>query len=120
MVISISLPDIVYVYLAYAQTASLNLISTCIFVEQFGYGFGFTAYMLYLIYYSQGKHQTAHYAFCTGLMALSMMVPGMIAGYLQEWLGYAQFFWLVMVCTGLTFLVSICLKIDPDFGKKKK
>ncbi|MBQ1973904.1 MAG: MFS transporter [Paraprevotella sp.] len=120
MVISISLPDIVYVYLAYAQTTSLNLISTCIFVEQFGYGFGFTAYMLYLIYYSQGKHQTAHYAFCTGLMALSMMLPGMIAGYLQESLGYTHFFWLVMVCTGLTFLVSICLKIDSEFGKKKR
>lgn len=120
MVWSITLPDIVYVYLSVSQTQSIPMISACLFVEQFGYGFGFTAYMLYLIYYSQGRHQTAHYAFCTGVMALSMMLPGMVAGDLQEWLGYSNFFIAVMISCVLTVGVAALLRIDPDFGKKKK
>lgn len=118
MVWSITLPDLVYVYLSLSQTQSIPVISLCLFVEQFGYGFGFTAYMLYLIYYSRGQHQTAHYAFCTGFMALSMMLPGMIAGQLQEWLGYSHFFIAVMGCCVLTVWVATLLRIDADFGKK--
>ncbi len=118
MVWSITLPDLVYVYLSVSQTQSIPVISLCLFTEQFGYGFGFTAYMLYLIYYSRGKKQTAHYAFCTGLMALSMMLPGMIAGELQERLGYSHFFLLVMACCVLTVWVTAMLKIEADFGKK--
>ena len=84
MVWAISLPDLVYVYLSYIQPDSLYLINICIFIEQFGYGFGFTAYMLYLIYFADGEHKTAHYAICTAFMALGMMIPGMAAGWLQE------------------------------------
>ena len=118
MVWAISLPDVVYVYLSYAQPDSLWIISSCIFVEQLGYGFGFTAYMLYLIYYSQGTHQTAHYAICTAFMALGMMLPGMVAGTLQEWMGYRAFFLWVMVCCLATFGATALLRIDPGFGKK--
>lgn len=119
MVWAISLPDIVYVYMSYALPSNLWLISSCIFVEQFGYGFGFTAYMLYLIYFSQeGKHKTAHYAICTAFMALGMMLPGMIAGWMQETLGYQLFFIWIMICTLATFGVTALLKIDPEFGKK--
>lgn len=118
MVWSISLPDIVYVYLSYAQPDSLFIINSCIFIEQLGYGFGFTAYMLYLIYFSQGKQQTAHYAICTAFMALGMMLPGMAAGWLQEILGYQHFFIWIMLCCLATFIVSFFLKIDPAFGKK--
>lgn len=118
MVWSISLPDIVYVYLSYAQPDSLFIINSCIFIEQLGYGFGFTAYMLYLIYFSQGKQQTAHYAICTAFMALGMMLPGMAAGWLQETLGYQHFFIWIMLCCLATFIVSFFLKIDPTFGKK--
>ncbi len=118
MVWSISLPDIVYVYLSYAQPDSLFIINSCIFIEQLGYGFGFTAYMLYLIYFSQGKQQTAHYAICTAFMALGMMLPGMAAGWLQETLGYQHFFIWIMLCCLATFIVSLFLKIDPAFGKK--
>ncbi len=118
MVWSISLPDIVYVYLSYAQPDSLFIINSCIFIEQLGYGFGFTAYMLYLIYFSQGKQQTAHYAICTAFMALGMMLPGMAAGWLQETLGYQHFFIWIMLCCLATFIVSFFLKIDPAFGKK--
>lgn len=120
MVWAISLPDIVYVYLSYVQPSSLVIINACIFVEQLGYGFGFTAYMLYLIYYAQGSHQTAHYAICTAFMALGMMLPGMMAGWLQELVGYPHFFLWIMCCCLVTFAVSALLKIDPDFGKKKK
>lgn len=118
MVWAISLPDLVYVYLSYAQPDSLWVISSCIFVEQLGYGFGFTAYMLYLIYYSQGEQRTAHYAICTAFMALGMMLPGMVAGKLQELMGYEHFFIWVMVCCVATFAVTALLKIDPAFGKK--
>lgn len=118
MVWSISLPDIVYVYLSYAQPDSLFIINSCIFIEQLGYGFGFTAYMLYLIYFSQGKQQTAHYAICTAFMALGMMLPGMAAGWLQEILGYQHFFIWIMLCCLATFIVSFFLRIDPAFGKK--
>lgn len=119
MVCSITLPDIVYVYLSYSLTSNLMIINICVFLEQFGYGFGFTAYMLYLIYYSQGEFKTSHYALCTALMALSMMIPGLFAGALQEAVGYRTFFIIVMGSCLLTFLVSFFLKIDPEFGKKK-
>ena len=119
MVCAITLPDLVYVYLSYALPSNLLIINICIFIEQFGYGFGFTAYMLYLIYYSQGEHKTSHYALCTAFMALSMMIPGLFAGALQEAVGYQLFFIIVIIACSLTFIVSHFLKIDADFGKKK-
>ena len=118
MVWAISLPDLVYVYLSYMQPSSLLLVNTCVFIEQFGYGFGFTAYMLYLIYFADGEHKTAHYAICTAFMALGMMIPGMAAGWLQEVMGYQMFFIWIMICTLATFGVTALLKIDPQFGKK--
>ena len=119
MVMAITIPDLVYVYLSYALPSSLLIINICIFLEQFGYGFGFSAYMLYLIYYSQGEHKTAHYALCTAFMALSMMIPGLFAGALQEAVGYQAFFLIVVGCCAMTYIVSALLKIDPEFGKKK-
>ena len=119
MVMAITIPDIVYVYLSCALPTNLIVINICIFLEQFGYGFGFSAYMLYLIYYSQGEHKTAHYAICTAFMALSMMIPGLFAGALQESVGYQGFFLIVILSCLITYLVSSLLKIDPEFGKKK-
>ena len=118
MVMAITLPDVVYVYLSYVLPSSLFVVNACVFVEQFGYGFGFTAYMLYLIYYSRGEFKTAHYAFCTAFMALSMMIPGLFAGALQELVGYRYFFIIVMACCAVTFIVTAFLKVDSDFGKK--
>ncbi len=120
MVCAITLPDLVYVYLSYALPSSLLAINACVFVEQFGYGFGFTAYMLYLIYYSQGTYQTSHYALCTALMALSMMLPGLVAGWLQEAVGYQWFFIIVVACCAVTFAVSAFIKVDPAFGRMEK
>ena len=119
MVCAITLPDLVYVYLSYAQPDSMFIINSCVFIEQFGYGFGFTAYMLYLIYFSEGNHKTAHYAICTGFMALGMMLPGMVAGWLQETIGYQHFFVWTIICCLVTFVITAFLKIDPQFGKKK-
>lgn len=120
MVWAITLPDIIYVILSIMLPQNILLISSAIFIEQFGYGFGFTAYMLFMLYFCQnsGANQTSHYAICTGFMALSMMLPGMVAGYLQQWLGYTAFFILVMVCCLLTVVVAKIVKIDPFFGKK--
>ena len=106
MVLAISVPDAVYVLLSYTPSPSLFFINVCIFIEQFGYGFGFTAYMLFLIHFSDGPHQTAHYAICTAFMALGMMLPGMVAGYIQEAIGYRHFFLWIMACTLATFLVT--------------
>lgn len=119
MVWAISLPDIVYVYLSYMQPSNLYLISSCLFFEQLGYGFGFTAYMLFLIYYARGTHETSHYAIATAFMAAGMMLPGMLSGVLQEWMGYRGFFLWIMACCAVTFVVSAFLKIDKDFGKKQ-
>jgi PAT family beta-lactamase induction signal transducer AmpG len=120
MVACITVPDLVYVYLSYLNTASMWIITSCVCLEQLGYGFGFTAYMLYLVYYAQGERQTAHYALCTGLMALGMMLPGMVSGWLQESVGYRTFFLIVMACCLVTVGVSALLRIDPEFGKKQK
>ena len=119
MVCAITIPDLVYVYMSYAMPSSLLVVNICVFFEQFGYGFGFTAYMLYLIYYSQGEYKTSHYALCTALMALSMMIPGLFAGALQEAVGYRMFFIIVMAFCIVTFIVSRLVKIDPEFGKKQ-
>ena len=119
MVCAITIPDLVYVYMSYAMPDSLLVVNICVFFEQFGYGFGFTAYMLYLIYFSQGEYKTSHYALCTALMALSMMIPGLFAGALQEAVGYRTFFIIVMVFCSVTFVVSRLVKIDPEFGKKQ-
>lgn len=115
---SMSLTCLTFVYLSYVPTHSLTVINICVFIEQFGYGFGFTAYMLYLIYFSEGTHKTAHYAICTGFMALGMMLPGMAAGWLQETIGYRHFFIWTMICCAATIGVCAFLKIDPSFGKK--
>lgn len=117
-VLAIHLPDLVFVWLAWAQPSGIALISTAIFVEQFGYGFGFTAYMLYMIMVSDGPHKTAHYAICTGLMALGMMLPGMFAGALQERLGYLHFFVWVLAATVPGFFVAALIRVDPAFGKR--
>lgn len=118
MVVAISLPDIVYVYMSAMLPDNITIISGCIFIEQLGYGFGFTAYTLYMIYFAQGKYPTAHFAISTAFMSLGMMLPGMISGRIQEWLGYENFFIWVMACTVVTFAVSALIKIDTQFGRK--
>ena len=119
MVAAISVPDLVYVYLSWFPTQNMALVSTCIFIEQMGYGFGFTAYTLFLMYFARGEHQTSHYAISTGIMALGMMLPGMISGMLQESMGYRTFFIWVIACCAVTCVVSALIKYEPDFGKKQ-
>ena len=119
MALALTLPCLSFVFLAAIQPSNIYLISSCVALDQFGYGFGFTAYMLYLIYFSEGEFKTAHYSLCTAFMALSMMLPGMVAGYLQEALGYTMFFGFVMVCCLVTVAVTFLLKVDPEYGKKK-
>ncbi len=119
MVAAISVPDLVYVYLSWFPTQHMALVSTCIFIEQMGYGFGFTAYTLFLMYFARGEHQTSHYAISTGIMALGMMLPGMISGMLQESMGYRTFFIWVIACCAVTCVVSAIIKYEPDFGKKQ-
>jgi PAT family beta-lactamase induction signal transducer AmpG len=120
MVLSIHLPDAMFVYLSQVQPENFFLISAAVAIEQLGYGFGFTAYMLYMIIVSEGEHKTAHYAICTGFMALGMMLPGMFSGSLQELLGYKNFFLWVILATIPAFIVVAFAKIDPLFGKKVK
>ena len=118
MLLAIHLPDAVFIWLAYAQPENLFAIGTGIVLEQFGYGFGFTAFMLYLIYMVRGPHGTAHYALGTGFMALGMMVPGMWSGWLQEHLGYRCFFIWVILATLPSFVVALRIPLEESFGKK--
>jgi PAT family beta-lactamase induction signal transducer AmpG len=120
MVCAVHLPDLVYVYLSQTMTDNIYLINLCVAVEQFGYGFGFTAYTMFMIMVSEGEYKTVHYAISTGIMALGMMVPAMASGWLQEQLGYQNFFLWVMAATIPGFIVTGLVKIDPGFGKKKE
>ena len=118
MALSLALPCAVYLFMAITQPAQIWVITLCVALDQFGYGFGFTAYMLYMMYFSEGEYKTSHYALCTAFMALSMMLPGLVAGHLQEALGYTGFFWMVMVCCLATVFVTLFAKVDPAYGKK--
>ena len=120
MAAGMTLPCLTFVYLATSLPQNVVIITIALAVEQFGYGFGFTAYMLYMMYFSEGEFKTSHYAICTAFMALSMMLPGFVAGYIQEAIGYVNFFWMVMLCclatVGVTFLAR--RKVNPEYGKK--
>ncbi len=116
----ISVPNAVFVFLALGQPASAPIVAAALAAEQFGYGFGFTAYMLYMMLLAEGPHRTAHYALCTGFMALGMMLPGMAAGWLQEQLGYLNFFIWICVATIPTFAATALIKVDPAYGRKSQ
>ncbi|HQG47111.1 MAG TPA: MFS transporter, partial [bacterium] len=112
--------DLAFIYLSQAQPDNLWIVSCFVALEQFGYGFGFTAYMLYMIYVAgEGEHKTAHYAICTGLMALGMMVPGMFSGWLQDIIGYRHFFIWVVFATIPSFIAAYFIPLEEAFGKKK-
>jgi PAT family beta-lactamase induction signal transducer AmpG len=118
MVGSMYLPKLAFIFLAFWQPENFLTICGAVAVEQFGYGFGFTAFMLYLLYFADGPHKTAHYAICTGFMALGMMIPGMWSGWVADIVGYQHFFVWVS-CSSIPGLVlALRLKIDPQFGKK--
>lgn len=106
MAAALTLPSFVYCYLSMAQPDSLWLIGTAVSFEQFGYGFGFTAYMMFMMHFSEGKYKTAHYAICTAFMALSMMIPGFVAGAIEMSVGYSAFFWIANACSITTFVIT--------------
>jgi PAT family beta-lactamase induction signal transducer AmpG len=118
MLLAIHLPDAVFIWLAYAQPQNLLAIGAGVAVEQFGYGFGFTAFMLYMIHIARGEQRTAHYAICTGFMALGMMLPGRWSGWLQEQLGYPHFFVWVILATIPSFVVAMKIPLESGFGKR--
>ena len=120
MALAMKLPDLVYVYMAYVQPENYYLISFFVATEQFGYGFGFTAYLLYMMMLSEGENKTANYAICTGFMALGMMIPGMFSGLLQETLGYKYFFNWVVLATIPGFILIKFLNINQNFGIKRE
>ena len=118
MLISINIPNAVYLYFALVQPQNFFIISSGVALEQFGYGFGFTAYLVYAMMISEGKFAASHYAIATGFMALGMMLPGMFSGYLQEALGYVNFFIWVLLATIPSFIVARFVKIKNDYGIK--
>lgn len=120
MVCAMHLPDLVFVYLSQAMPDNFYLINLAVAVEQFGYGFGFSAYTMFMIMVSEGEYKTVHYAISTGIMALGMMFPAMASGWLQESMGYQNFFLWVMTATIPGFIVASLVKIEPGFGKKRE
>ena len=119
MILIINLPNLAYWALARYQPESLTVISTLVGVEKFGYGFGFAAFLMYLIYLARGPYKTAHYAFGTALMAFGMAIPGAISGFVQQALGYERFFLWVLASALPIVVLTPFLRIDPDFGKKQ-
>ena len=118
MALTLNIPNLLYVLLAYFQPQEAGWVMGAVIVEQFGYGFGFTSFMLYLIFLAEGETKTAHYAIATGLMALGMMLPGMVSGYLQEWLGYKLFFaWVVVAAVPGIYIIRH-LTYPPEYGKQ--
>ncbi len=107
MALCLTLPSIVYLYLALCQPSSFWIISACIGLEQLGYGLGYTACMLYMMHFAEGEHKTAHFSFCTAFMFLGLLLPGMVAGYIEEAIGYVGFFAVVMACCIPSIAVSI-------------
>lgn len=120
MIFAMNTPNIAFLLMAIFQPTSLWVVSAGLAVEQFGYGFGFAAYLVYMMLVAEGPHKTAHYAICTGFMALGMMLPGMAAGWIQDQIGYANFFWWVLACTIPSFAATalIVKRIPESFGKK--
>jgi len=118
MLLAVHLPNLAFVFLAYVLPTNIYVIAAAIAIEQFGYGFGFAAYLLFMIMVADGVHKTAHYAICTGFMALGMMLPGMASGWIQEQLGYQHFFIWVCIATIPSLVVTMFVKIDPAFGRK--
>ncbi len=118
LILLMHVPNAVFVYLAMAQPQDVVIVSVALAVEQFGYGLGFTAYLMYMILVADGPHKTAHYAICTGFMALGMMLPGMWSGWLQQLLGYLPFFIWVMAASIASFTMAALIDIPEDFGKK--
>jgi PAT family beta-lactamase induction signal transducer AmpG len=118
MIGSMYLPKLAFIFLAYTQPENFLVTGGAVAIEQFGYGFGFTAFMLYMLYFADGPHKTAHYAICTGFMALGMMIPGMWSGWVTDIVGYRHFF-VWVICSAIPgFVLALLLKIDPQFGKK--
>lgn len=120
MAIAMTLPCLSFVYLSMFLPTNMVYIAIAIAIEQFGYGFGFTAYMMYMMFFSEGEFKTSHYAICTSFMALSMILPGLVAGYIQEAIGYQHFFWMVIACSVATFTVTFLARriVDANYGKK--
>lgn len=119
MFLAINIPHVLYILLAFIQPDSFLVINCFVALEQFGYGFGFSAYMMYMLYIADGEYKTAHYAIATGFMALSMMLPGLVSGYIQQFLGYKLFFiWILITMIPGYFIVRM-LPIDANFGKEK-
>ena len=120
MALAMTLPCLSFVYLSMFLPTNMVYIAIAIAIEQFGYGFGFTAYMMYMMFFSEGEFKTSHYAICTSFMALSMILPGLVAGYIQEAIGYQHFFWMVIACSIATFTVTFLARriVDANYGKK--
>jgi PAT family beta-lactamase induction signal transducer AmpG len=120
MIIAINVPDILYVYLAFTQPTNILIVYACVAIEQFGYGLGFTAYTMYMMYIATGEFKTSHFALATGFMALGMMIPGMFSGMIQAAFGYKLFFAWVCVATIPSFIIAKYIPLDSMFGMKKK
>lgn len=120
MLISLNAPNALYALLAITGTTATWAVTGTVIVEQFGYGFGIAGFMVYLIYIAEGHSKTSHYALATGFMALGMMLPGLISGFMQEWLGYDGFFVWVVLAALPAFILLRYIKYPADFGKAKE
>jgi PAT family beta-lactamase induction signal transducer AmpG len=115
-----TLTNVVYLLLSLQQISDLRIISLLVFIQQAGYGLGFCALTFALTYFSGGHFRTIHYSICSGMMATSLMVPGIFSGWLQAELGYHRFFLLVLAVSIVTYIVTALVKIPSEFGKRQQ
>jgi MFS transporter, PAT family, beta-lactamase induction signal transducer AmpG len=122
MAVAMNMTNLAFLALAYFQPTNLFSVGLAVVIEKFGYGLGFTGYMLYMLYLARGEHQTSFYAICTGFMTLGLILPGSLAGYPLQWLGYTRFFMWIIVATIPSFYVTwlVCRQMDPNFGRKEE
>ncbi|MBD2694159.1 MFS transporter [Anabaena catenula] len=117
MALALNFPDIFYLYMAYAKPP-IKFVYPLVSLEQFGYGVGFTAFTVYLMYVSKGEYKTSHFAISTGLMALGLMIPGAISGQIQQALGYPLFFVLVCLLTIPGMLTIFFIPLEPENNRQ--
>lgn len=120
MVAAMHIPNLVFLAMAWSHPGHLWIVAAALAVEQFGYGIGFTAYLMYMVLVAEGPHKTAHYSICTGFMALGMMIPGMWSGWLQDHIGYVPFFGWVAIATIPSLIMTALIKIPDGFGRKER
>jgi MFS family permease len=112
-------PNLLYLWASHAKP-SFWFLPGIDFAEQFGYGFGFAGYMLYMMQVAQrGNFKTSHYAIGSGLGALCVgPIAGAVSAKLLDNFGYQGFFLAAIFFTLPGMLMLFFIPLDEDRNAK--